>query len=315
MRTCKGVLAAVATFCGIVALVGPVSAQSDVTGPAITLDRYEMAPGDTIVVRADGFLSNSVTLAVCGNRAIRGSGDCNMAASKGVGLDAGVRAVEMVISAPPAPCPCIIRAFSPNNDEVAIAPITLIGHPTGPLVGAELADALDAVVVVNPASTGFIGRLRAGLGGATMHTVDVSVINISTDMVTSIRVTGSVGRIDGDELANFDVEAPAELAPGQRFEKAVDVELPTPSWGDVEWRIVVASNEPTVAETEVSRNVPWLLWILGALLAVDLLVLFIRLIVKTLRRRSGEESIPELSDPLDRPAEDWADSPGRQLVS
>ena len=265
---------------------GQVSAQAQATGPAIELERYEVAPGDQITVRVSGFLSNSVTVAVCGNRAIRGAGDCNMAESKGLAIDDGLREAAFTISTPPATCPCIIRVANASNDEVAVAPITLIGHPNGPLVGGGLGDPVEVSVVAQAVPDGAMDQLRSSLGGATLYELTVTVRNPSTIAVSGITVNGSAGKGSNDQLVTFDLVAPPELQPGQQFEEVVTAELPAPSWGTVEWRVAVSSSEPTVVTTTTTDNVAWLLWILGALLVLDLVILLIRFVVRLVRRNS-----------------------------
>src|SRR5689334_6068911 len=112
-------VALAAMVLGALAVAAPsvAHASGTVTGPSITVDHSEVDDGQLIWVTVSGFTAGSVTLAVCGNEARRGAADCNMIESKGVRIQPELdqTVARFGISTPPADCPCIIRASSPNN--------------------------------------------------------------------------------------------------------------------------------------------------------------------------------------------------------
>ena len=126
-------LAAFVVATSIAGVVAPAFAGSFLVGPHAELDRTNVEVDDRVIVTIDGFEARVVTLSVCGNEGRRGSADCNMVASKGLRLDGDGTATtaQFGISAPPVPCPCIVRVASRNADEVSVVPIKISGHPTG----------------------------------------------------------------------------------------------------------------------------------------------------------------------------------------
>ncbi len=265
----------------------PVLGSSSVSTPSVELDRYEFEPDDVVILTIAGFEARAVTVTVCGNDGRRGSSDCNMTASEGVGLDGngGSQLVQMPVAAPPVACPCIVRVSSQNNDEIAVAAITLIGHPIGMVVGGPTpSQALVTSIVAERADTGALDWLRSSLGSATEYDVTVTVRNGSTVAVGRIAINASVGRGDGDIQRTLVVEPPPEIGPGETWEQVVRAELPAPVYGNAEWRIDVSGGGPTVTATDVTSHIPGLLILHLAVLVVDVIVLAVRFVMRCNRR-------------------------------
>jgi hypothetical protein len=284
--------------CGIsaMAVVGASSAvaQDNVSGPTVILDRYELQVGDQVLVTAYGFSARVVTISVCGNAARRGSPDCNMAASDGVpiNLETGAAGAEMPVAEPPMPCPCLIRVSSPDNREVAVAEITLIGHPSAPVVGSfDAADSIDVSVVANQAPAGALDTLQASLGGPVDYVVVVTVRNRSAEMIDGLRLSG-VGRRGDDDVTILELDDPGTVGPRLAWQQSVSASVPAPSWGDVRWEVSVTGAGPTLGASTTTSNMPWLLWVLGIVLVVDVVVLVTRLVIRRLRAERDEEPEP-----------------------
>jgi len=261
-------------------------AQGEVSGPVVALGYYEITPGDTVVVSVTGFETRNVTVATCGNNGRRGASDCNMRRSTGLTLFDGARTLGIVIPAPPVPCPCIVRVNDVTNQEVAVAPITLIGHPVAPVVGSPQAELLSVSVSASVAPDGLIDGLRTSLGGRTSYDLVVRVTNPSNERVENATASGTVVRGNGDVVTNVEIPDPGTLEPGQTFETTVVSELPRPVIAEFEWRVSASvAGQPTVVGTTTSTNVPWLLWLLAAFLVIDLIVLAVRFFLRSRRRR------------------------------
>lgn len=288
-RASKFALVAVGlTAIGSIAVGMSVAAQTVTTGPSVMLDRYEMAPGERVVLTLDGFESRSVIIAVCGNDARRGSTDCNMPESEGLGIDLDRENTisSMPVAAPPVPCPCIIRVSSANNDEVAVAAITLSGHPVAPVVGTPgIGEPLAVSVVAEAAPDGFFGWVRSSLGGSTPYVVTVSVRNRSTELVDRVALSGSAGRTADNELTTVALVAPVLLEPGQTVSQTVVADLPAPVYGSVEWRVVASGAGPTATALDSTSHQPILLIVLTAILLVDVVIIVVRLVTRRRRNR------------------------------
>ena len=275
-----------------IGFVRTASAGSSTTGPSITLERTEVAPGDRVGLSIAGFRTRIVTISICGNAAARGASDCDMASSKGLRLDLGTPTrAQIGVTSPPAPCPCVVRASSPSNDEVAVAAITLAGHPVGPVVKAANLTAPLVAMTINARTSahGPIDWVRSNLGGPVHYEVTVTVTNLTTEPIHRLSLSGSVGRDRTDQLAALALANPAEIGPGQTWKQVLPMSLPAPSVGALDWRVSASQAGPTVDARTITRRHPVLLLALTMALVVDLALLAIR---QRMRRRAAREVRP-----------------------
>ncbi|MGB8862022.1 MAG: hypothetical protein WCC60_22390 [Ilumatobacteraceae bacterium] len=264
-----------------------VVAQPTTTGPEVTLDRSEIEPGGRVVLTIDGFTALNVTISVCGNEARRGSSDCNMFASEGLKLDTDGTStvIQIPVAAPPEPCPCVIRVADRLSDEIAFAPITLIGHPVEPVVDRPgPAQPLDVSISARPAAQGFVQGVRTSLGGPATYEVTVTVKNSSPAAFSKVALDGAVSR-DGDQLSGLALDDPGEIAPGRTWQQVVTAEVPGPSFGDLHWTVDVSGAGPVVTAAETTTQRPTLLILLVLFLVADVFVLLIRFVVRRRARR------------------------------
>lgn len=252
-------------------------------GPTISLDRAVVAPGEPVIVTLAGFTGSSITVAVCGNLAKRGSADCNMAASTSEDIDrrSETTLTQMFVAPPPATCPCLVRASSTSHHEFAVTAIELVGHPTGPVVDPEPGPLIELDVDAARAGGGFVGWGRAALGGPTSYRVTVSVRNLTTEVLSGVVVSGSAVRGGNTDAVPLGLLPPGPIGPGQRWTTTVDAELPAPVLGRYVWQVTAAgAGAPVKAQYEV-RQVPVLLLLLVSVLVVDVSVV----VRRSLRRR------------------------------
>ena len=257
-----------------------VHAEPVTPRPSVTIDRQEAAPGDHVVLTITGFTATSVTVSVCGNKDRRGSADCNMAASQSVDMhtDGTPSTAEIPVAAPPVGCPCLIRVSSRLNDEVAVVPFTLLGHPINPVVAPPNPDTPLVAVSVDATATprGVVGWARSNLGGSVPYEVTVTVRNLTTETLHHVTLFGSVGHSAEDEIATLDLDNPGELAPGQTWTQVVAAEVPAPSLSSIHWQVVASRAGPWVVATATTEHRPVLLLILAMALVVSFSLVAIR---------------------------------------
>ena len=267
-------------------------AEPSISGPVVTLDRTEVHPGEEIVVTMEGFAPSTLTISVCGNEARRGSADCNMRESEGgvTPNDDGTPALrEMPAAAPPVDCPCVIRVSNRNNDEVAVTPIVLIGHPVGPVIdGSSPGDLLVVSVSARSAPEGLVEAVRSDLGGPTNYQVTVTVKNRSTTPLRQVRVAASAARGSDNNLVTLDVADPELIGVGQTWQQTVSAVVPAPSFGRIDWLVVVSGAGSTVNASSYTRHRPVLLTLLALVVVINISLLAIRW---TARRRIARESL------------------------
>ena len=290
------------TLISAAVLPSVAAAQSSVTGATVVLDRYEAASGEDISLTITGFQDRSVTISMCGNEARRGSVDCDMPASLVRETPGGSRQTGFRLTAPPAPCPCIIRVSSSDQQEVAVAPFVLVGHPVAEVVGGNTTvQALGVAITANPAPADLGQTLRSSLGGSTPYDVTIRVTNRATFEVPAVSLAATYTRASADDTRTVEVPKPGSLAPGQTWIETVQVDVPSLTFGSVEWQATVSGQGPSVTATDTSSSQPILLYILIAILVIDLLILAWRLIARVRRREEGDR------EPDDNP---FMDEPG-----
>ena len=286
----RTLIAIVALLTGSAALGAPVAAQSDTSGPIVSLDRAEAAPGDAVIVTVSGFDARPVTISVCGNEARRGSVDCDMRGSRARETQPdGPIGTDLTVGAPPTPCPCIVRVSTQDNRMIAVAPIVIIGHPVAEVVGASPADQpLITDIVAEPDSTGVSDQLRSSLGGSTTYAVTVRVTNTATFEIADVAVAATFTRGRFDDTRNIDLPNPGPLAPGQTWEEIVSVDVPALTFGDVEWSATASGQGPAVTATDSTSSRPVLLYVLVTILVIDLTILLWRVVARARRRDEGD---------------------------
>lgn len=267
-----------------------------VDGPTISLDRSTMQPGERVLVTLDGFRGSAVTISVCGNQARRGSADCNMTASEGLGLDrdGSSTITEFPVAAPPVTCPCLIRASTTSFDEVALTPIELIGHPVGPVVGVVAREPLVVSVSARRSPRGSADSVRSSLGGPTAYDVTVSVRNRSTETLAPLTLTGSATRGD-DDVATLDLPRPGPIGPGETWTRVVRATLPAPVLGTFRWRVTASGAGPAAHAEVATSDLPVALLVLALVFGVDIVAIAWRRI----RRRSEPVMVTEAVSVID----------------
>ncbi len=272
------------------------------SAPTVDLDRTEVREGDSVRVTIAGFSSISVTTTICGNQGLRGSSDCYVAGAESVETNRNnVSDISFIINNPPVPCPCVIRVASPNNDEVAIADIQVLGHPIAELeAGSVFVQPLSAELVAEPRAAGPVTWVKSSLGGATTYDVRLTIRNRSQRPVERVAVDGEVGRGGDDVRSQIDFPQPGLIEANGTWEQVIQVDLPAPVYGNAAWRVSIASENPTIAVTETTSHLPGLFLLAIALLVADLIFILVRMVNR--RRRRARDARAE-SDSEDAPLE------------
>jgi hypothetical protein len=225
---------------------------------------------------------------------------------------------EMPVSAPPAPCPCIIRVSSQDNQEIAVAPVVLIGHPVAEIVEpSEFVQPLNVDIDAATTPDGFGDGIRSSLGGPTEYEVTVRIQNVANYEVDGLRTTARYNRLRYDDVDSIELDGPDALAPGETWEQIIGVELPSLTLGDTEWRVDVSGTGPPVNAVDTTSQQPVLLVVVGILLLLDIAILVVRFAMRRRRRRPPRmpDDDPFLDGPdADSSAGDSASRPVPELV-
>lgn len=283
-------VAGAAIALGALAFASPGQAQNVSSGPTVVPDRTELNVGERVAMTITGFEARSVIMTVCGNDARRGSADCDLrgAQAREINRDGTPTLGSVVVSAPPAPCPCVIRVVSDDNAEVAVASVTIVGHPVAEVVEpTEFVQPLVVEIDAVTGSSGFGDRLRSSLGGPTTYEVMVRVRNRDTYVLEDIRATASFTRQRYDDTRSIPIDDPGTIEPGATWEQVVEVDTPSLTMGDVTWQVTVSGIGPPVTATDSTSSQPIALYVVGAILVLDLLALVWRRLARRRRRRAS----------------------------
>lgn len=254
--------------------------------PRIVLDRTEVNVGDAVVATMSGLQGETVTVTVCGNLARRGSQDCANSSSVGDELlPDGPSYTQLVVAAPPVPCPCLVRAVANGSRDFAVAPVTIIGHPVGPVVSPDGEPLVEVAVEPRRAVDGPIAMLRSALGGPTRYEVTVSVRNVSTERLDGVVVRGEGVQQLTDDVANLDEVRPGPIEPGATWSTTEVVEVAAPVLGRAHWSVTATGAGPAVEAEETVRHVPWALLVVVPILVLDAAVMSWRVTGGRWRRR------------------------------
>lgn len=294
---CRALAALLLAVVALVALAPRAEAQA-ADQPTVSVDRSSIRPGESVVVTLTGWRSEVVTLSVCGNQAARGSVDCNMVASEGIrrNRDGSTTQRDFVVLAPAMTCPCVLRASTATNDEIAIAPIDLIGHPTGPILLPKVNDGVQVSVRAARAQRGFLAALRGSLGGPTAYDVTITVRNASTLQLDHVVVSGVARRSGRGDVTKLELPLPGPLGPGRTWTHTVRSTVPAPVLGSFSWEVAASGGGPTATATTDVRNRPIALIALVLVLLADLAAIVWRRLAKR-RAQQDEDELDD--DPLD----------------
>jgi hypothetical protein len=271
-----------------------------ISGPTVQVRPERARPGEQVQLSISGFSSPWVVASFCGNNALNGSADCNMAESEGNEIDpaATTSRFTMPAAAPPSDCPCVLLVVGADQSETARVPFEVIGHPVGDLVSPPtLEGQVDVSIEAAPASQGLWSTLSAALGGATTYDVVVLVRNRSGEPLSAVTAEGAALDADGRDIVTFDFGAAPPIAPGQTWRSSTQAVVPAPAIHEVTWTVDVIGAGPKQEATTSSEPQLWLLFLLLAVAIVSVSVVAGRRIIRRRIRNDHDESDDHQSAP------------------
>jgi hypothetical protein len=278
---------------GALALSPPAGAQSVTDGPTVVPDRTDVQIGERVGVTMSGFESRVVVIAICGNEGRRGSVDCDNLGSQAreINNDGTPTLGSLIVTAPPAPCPCIIRVSSDDNTEVAATPVNVVGHPVAEVVEpSEFVQPLEAEIDAVRVVGGLGDRLRASLGGSLRYEVAFTVRNTATFTVNDISATARYTREQYSDDRPIAIDDPGTLEGGEIWTQVVEVEVPPLTVGEVRWLVEVSGIGTPVIATDSTSHQPVALYVVAIVLLIDALVLLWRFFARRRRRRKANRT-------------------------
>ena len=248
--------------------------------PAATIVRTTWSVGDKMIVHGTNWPQGKVTVQVCGNAAVNGTTDCDETGTRGFGIGANHSfAGQIIVGAPPAPCPCVVLVGTNFHEQDVLLPITIKNHPL--LANAPAVDPNAGLTTLSLTSSFLRGDWwRDALG-------------ISPGRIMTVTITNTGGRPTGDGVVDITVgkEKPPtgfaasisfqSLDPGESTSVAAKFAVDSFAYGTYNMTARVISPAAGGAITEQTSTFPGYLLVL-----LILLVLIIDLIwMSRVRRR------------------------------
>lgn len=192
---------AVGSLSGVAAPAAGATAPSP---PWAVTDKTAAALSDSVHVHGGGWSPGSglLTVLICGNLAVDGSADCDVANSvlATVGAD-GAFQTGITVNAPPRPCPCVIRVGTDASPDAVKIPLRITNFSQGSVTAAP---SVVRAVRVSDVRLG-AGSWTSWFGMASRRTLEYAVTN--TGDVVLHRVTTDISSGRGAQPTGF-VAAP-----------------------------------------------------------------------------------------------------------
>jgi hypothetical protein len=249
----------------------------------------------------------AVTASVCGNNFLQGSVDCaSGGAGQAVSRVDGTVSIEVEITNPPKPCPCVIRMATQADTTGVSVPFEIIGAPTAPPQINLTSRQLD----VEPRVTG-TGPIAAFFGGAAERELVLRITNTGSAPLAGLPLVLTIGKGQDptDPILTAEGFAPTlpDLAVGEVVEVQLPVTIEAPALGrytikgqfsGLEVLSVngVKNNVGDLSFTTTASSYPWGLILVGwLLLQIPLLGLYKR---RPVVIESGQDAVAPADEVL-----------------
>ena len=286
-------VAALVVACGVLALMGaaqPVWADEEAT--VEVRGTTVVQPGERIGVVAENWPTNSVvTFEICGQLAIDGTADCDMATSRSAGVGSeGRTGASLEVPEPPSPCPCVVRASSTSTTRVVTASLDIQGVPFEP-VQVDPARLNPPNLEIRTAHLRSTSGWAALFGGRPEVVAVLTLANTGSGPVEQVPVTVLYGR--GDHPSRMGGEPAVDRLDARQERRAeVPFRMDPMSFGTYTVRIEVGDAARQVVVVREFTTYPWGLLLLAAIG----LFLLVRVGLHRLRPRSGGDDGESLHD-------------------
>jgi len=241
--------------------------------PAGAVSPSQASPGQSIFVSGSSWPGNTeVSVAVCGEEARHGSGDCDLPSSTIVGTDTnGVFGTQLALQIPPKPCPCVVQITALGGDAAELnIPVTVVGAPVVALPPLEPAGTKRPLTIEDAELSG--GSWTAWFGAAATRTLVLRVRNTSGAPLNDPLMLVTAGRGSSpSEPQPVPVQKP--FATGEARVIRVPVEFDAPSLGDYAVRLRVGAGGTTTTKTLGTSSYPWGLIVVALLILQGILLL------------------------------------------
>jgi hypothetical protein len=254
--------------------------------PTATIDSELVAVGDTLRIEgADWPPHVLATAVVCGNGALDGSVDCDLARSStnAVTFD-GILRLEVEVGEPPQPCPCVVRIFDTANIHLIEVPLEIEGVATQEPESRFSARGLASLEILSVEVRGS-GPVPAWFGAAPERELVLTVGNNGDEALTGVSLLASWSSGDGTTRVFDAIDFPT-VGTGSELVVPIPVSFDLMANGSYQVGGELVLNNDSITFATVTQMRPWGLFALGLTLAfVAIASLLVRWAIRSIRRR------------------------------
>jgi hypothetical protein len=274
-RPVRGRVKSTVVTAGLFVLLGALSAAS-LPGqaeaaelPPLKLSATKVHPGDTVIIQGRNWPSGRVLqAAVCGGGQQSVSSDCELAGTVTIGSFSGLVHGSLLISVPPAPCPCVIMVTEASPEGIERLPIDIEGAAPKVLFGR--ANKAQPTLIVSQVHVVALNSWTSWFGGAAPRELVLTVHNTSSHRLRPLVVARW---LEGTDKYVITSPPPRLLAAGGTVRLVAPFALP--QFSDGSFRVIgdVSGGAGQVEHfISTTSATPRGLYILALLLAVVVLL-------------------------------------------
>ena len=207
---------------------------------------------------------------VCGNNALNGSADCVQSTAQEVSTTkSGLFQMQLVVTIPAKPCPCVIMALDFSSSITPTTPITIIGAPVAPPAGSRIhkLQVLDAYLTGN-------GPWTAWFGAPPKRTLVVTVRNPNNAAYVNPPLILAIGNAGDTTTHEATTQNLPTIGANATNTYRIPVSFPAVSIGEHQVVGIVGNAGLSKAFKVQTWLFPWGL-LLAALIVLELLLLAI----------------------------------------
>lgn len=267
----------------------------------LILEDDALRRGAQVVAHGTGWPADTlVQVELCGRRGTSSS-DCDVTTSRSIAtFPDGRLEVDLLVTAPPVPCPCVLRAFVPGSDVGVRAPVTIEG------MAVERADETPAVPV-----------RRLDVTDVTVRSVGVGLWSRAREVRVAVRNTGDtpLDRVGlrvrwgaGEDTDRFVAMDPLpRLAAGATAEVRGRFDLDAFTYGS--FRVDAAPSGVQGEAASASTSAPVFEVVVAVLAVLAAVALFVFRAVRRRRGPGGDASEVEDDETAAEPSVDSTSAP------
>jgi hypothetical protein len=289
-------LGAVGTVLGLSAPVAAATASA-----AVSAQPEAAAPGATVTVSGVNFPpSSNVQVQICGNEALDGSADCDLTTSQEVATTpSGQFSLQLVISTPPKPCPCVVMALDFSLTITPTTPFDVIGAPVGSVSTLKIHK-----LKILSASLRGDGPWTSWFGTSPKRILVLTVHNPNSVAYAFPPLVLAIGQRKDTTTREATNHSLATIGPFKTETYDVPVSFPVVSIGEHQVNGILGNAGYTTQFEVKTWLFPWGL-LLVALIVLQIIALLItRAIRERRRRKHAADGEAPPADPAEVPAEE-----------